>query len=360
MTYNGYMLKSLMDKENIYVLLQELGAHSIKPESNGLRSSCPIHQSSGGTVFTYNPQLHLYCCYGECKEHEKEGDFITMVMHCQKCSFDDACIFICEVCGIDIKLIEDNEEFMLEDLKNRIDSILLELDNEDESISVNSENPYGVKPIDTKVASKLIGLKDSEGYIDSLGFSNKTLELFNSGYDEKEKRWLLPIVSPEGDILGFDGRDITNKSKMKWKKRANLLKNLLLGRLDLVKNNIIEHDTIGLCEGKKDMMALYEAGFNFSTCTYGSSLSKEQYKIISTLVSYEIIVFPDGDAAGYKFVKSVLKYCYPEFLITVIEIPDEMDVADLSKKYLKELYEKRIPIEIWLNAYKYREKSKKL
>lgn len=358
MAYNSYILKKLLLKEHIVDILDALGAHGINPrDSNGIRCSCPIHGSSNATSFAYNPEFHLYNCYSSCDDASKEGDIIKLVQLCQNCSFESSIEFICETAGIDIKLVEDSEEYLLEDTKIKIDNILREIEDE-EMIESDNEYQYGVKPIDEEAASKVIGMKDDSDYIENLGFKDSTLELFESGYDSREKRWLLPIRSPEGELLAFDGRTVNNH-KIKWKKRGGLLKNLLLGRLDLFRENIEKANKIMLVEGKKDQMSAYEAGFDFCTCLYGSSLSKEQSELIGHMVSDEIIIFPDGDKAGYKMVKSFLKYCYPEFLITVMETPDNEDPGTLSKKFTKHLYDTRLPIEEWLKGYAYRAKEKK-
>jgi DNA primase len=359
MAYNPNALKKLIDKEKVIMLLESLGAHSVDGrDSNGIRSSCPIHHSNGGTVFTYNLDKHAYICYGECSEDEKAGDLINLVQYSQKCSYSTAVEYISEVCDIDIKLLEDNAEFMLEELKIKLDLILEEIYPKDSS-EEDTELYYGVKPIDENLLQKMIGLKDDSGFIDSQGFKESTLELFESCYDSKDQRWLLPQRSPDGILLGFDGRDITNKNKVKWKKRKGLLKNKLLGRLDIVGEEIITENKIILSEGKKDMMAIYEAGLKHATCAYGSTLSIEQKEIIDTLIDDEIIIFVDGDKAGYKYAQSVVKLCYPEYKITAIEIEDSYDPADLSKKHLLELYQNRIDIELWLKMYEYRTKLKK-
>lgn len=359
MSYNAYALKSLIKKEHIIILLEALGAHGINPrDTNGIRCSCPIHGSSGSTVFTYNPSKHLYICYGECNDEQKEGDFITLVQHIQKCEFDEAVEYICEACEIDIKLIQSSEEFALEDLKNKIDDILIEI-SDNKSIEEDREWYYGVKPVDESLLHKFLGLKDKYDFIDTQGFKESTLKLFESCYDEKEERWLLPQRSPEGELLGFDGRDVTNKKKDKWRKRKGLLKNLLLGRLDLFQKNIIDKNSIILCEGIKDQMNLYEAGLDFSACIYGSTLSKEQKEIIDSLIDGEVVIAPDFDKAGYKMVQSVVKLMYPEYIINVIETPEGEDPGSLSHKEIVKLYNERIPIEEWLKKYEFLSKQKK-
>lgn len=357
MSYNPITLKKLMTEDKIQILLESLGAQGISKDSNGYRSSCPIHGGSNITSFVLSPDKLAYNCYSSCNDKENAGDIINLVEHSQKCSYTSAVEYICEVCEIDINLLEDNGEFLLEELKLKLDHILTEI-SDNESIEDNTEFYYGVKPVDESLLQNFLELKDELGFIDSQGFKDSTLKLFESGYDTKEKRWLLPQRSPEGELLGFDGRDITNKKKDKWKKRKGLLKNKLLGRLDIVGEEIQKENKIILCEGKKDMMAIFEAELKHTSCIYGSSLSDEQKDLIDSLIDDEIILCFDGDKAGYKAALSVVKLCYPEYKITAIEIEDETDPADLSKKYLLDLYEKRIPIEEWLKRYEYRTKKK--
>jgi DNA primase len=357
MAYNAFALKALLKKEHIIDLLEALGAHGINPrDPNGIRCSCPIHQSSGSTVFTYNPFKQLYICYGECNEKDKEGDIVSLIQRVQKCSFDSAVEYACEILEWDIKLFEDSEDWILDELKAKIEGILAQ---DNLIIEEELEFPYGVKPIDEESFSKVVGKKDELGFINNQGFTDTTLTLFESSYDSKDKRWLLPQRSPDGQLLGFDGRDVTNTKKEKWKKRAGLLKNKLLGRLDIVQEHIELENKIVIGEGKKDQMALFEVGLKHSTCVYGSSLSKEQADLISEMVSDEIIIAADGDKAGYGLVQSIVKSCYPEYNITVLEFEDGYDPADYSSKHLISLYENRVPVELWLKKYEYRVKEKK-
>lgn len=357
MSYNPIILKKLMTEDKIQALLESLGANGIIRDSNGFRSSCPIHHSKGTTAFVLNPNKMAYTCYGECDDNKKDGDIINLVEHSQNISYTSAVEYICESCEIDINLLEDNGEFLLEELKLKIDHLLTEI-SDDKSIEEDTEFYYGVKPLTEEVLQNFLKKKDELGFIDSQGFKDSTLELFESGYDSKEKRWLLPQRSPEGELLGFDGRDITNKAKAKWKKRNGLLKNKLLGRLDIVGEEIQKENKIIIVEGKKDMLAVYETGLKHVSCTYGSTLSKEQKELIDSLIDEEIILFVDGDKAGYKLALSIVKLCYPEYIITAIEIEDSEDPATLSKKHLLSLYENRIPIEEWLKRYEYRTKNK--
>lgn len=357
MTYNPILLKKLVTKEHIFLLLETLGAHSVSNDPNGIRSSCAIHNSNDGTVFVYNTDKHVYCCYGGCNDNEKDGDLINLVENSKKMNYEESVEYICEICNIDINLIADDGEFALEDLKLKIDNILEEIKDK-ESIEDNNEFYYGVKPVDESLLQNMKGLKDESGFIDSLGFKDSTLELFESCYNGVEKRWLLPQRSPEGELLGFDGRDTTNKAKAKWKKRSGLLKNRLLGRMDIVGQEITKENKVIIVEGKKDMMSVYETELKHVTCVYGSSMSIEQKEIIDSLIDEEIILFVDGDKAGYKLAQSVVKLCYPEYKITALEIEDGNDPSDLSKKFLLELYENRLNIEEWLKRYEYRTKEK--
>jgi DNA primase len=358
MSYNPKILKKLVKKESVIQILESLGAHGINPrDPNGIRSSCPIHGSSGTTVFTYNPDKHLYVCYGDCDSNKNEGDLINLVEHAQNVSYSEAIEYMAEVTGLDLSLLKNNEEFLLEDLKMKLDDILNE-NYDDESIEEDDTLYYGVNPIDDSLLQNYLGKTDELGFIDLQGFSKEVLELFESCYNSKEERWLLPQRNEEGILLGFDGRDVTNKKKEKWKKRANLKKNRILGRLDITSQYIEEENKIILGEGKKDMMAIFDAGLKHVSCCYGSSISKEQKDIIDGLIDEEIIVFPDGDKSGYKYVQSIVKRCYPEYKISIPMIEDDLDPADLAKKYLLELYDNRIPVEEWLKMFEYRTKIK--
>ena len=76
---------------------------------------------------------------------------------------------------------------------------------------------------DKKVFDKelLLKLEKNHDYWINRGVKEETLNLFKGGIAKAGKmknRYVFPIINSKEEIVGFSGRDITNQSKIKWKK----------------------------------------------------------------------------------------------------------------------------------------------
>ncbi len=122
-------------------------------------------------------------------------------------------------------------------------------------------------------------------------------------FDFFRGRVIFPIHSISGRILGFGGRTLTNDKKVA--KYFNSPESPIYHKSDILyglyyaKNDIIKYDNCFLCEGYTDVISLYQAGIQNVVSSSGTSLTKEQIKLVRRYTQ-NITILYDGDPAGIK------------------------------------------------------------
>ncbi len=122
-------------------------------------------------------------------------------------------------------------------------------------------------------------------------------------FDFFRGRVMFPIHSVTGRVLGFGGRTLfTDKKIAKYFNSPESViynKSEILYGLHFSKGDIIKYDNCFLCEGYTDVISLYQAGVTNVVSSSGTSLTKEQIRLIKRYTNNITILF-DGDAAGIK------------------------------------------------------------
>lgn len=135
----------------------------------------------------------------------------------------------------------------------------------------------------------------------------ETVGLVKSKDDRKfdffRGRVMFPIHSITGRILGFGGRTLQTEKKVA--KYYNSPESPIYHKSDILyglyfaKNDIIKYDNCFLCEGYTDVISMYQAGTQNVVSSSGTSLTKEQIKLIRRYTK-NITILYDGDNAGIK------------------------------------------------------------
>ncbi len=122
-------------------------------------------------------------------------------------------------------------------------------------------------------------------------------------FDFFRGRVMFPIHSVSGRVLGFGGRTLrSDKNVAKYFNSPEspiYHKSDILYGLYFAKGDIIKYDNCYLCEGYTDVISLNQAGLTNVVASSGTSLTKEQIKLVRRFTS-NITILYDGDAAGIK------------------------------------------------------------
>ena len=137
-------------------------------------------------------------------------------------------------------------------------------------------------------------------YLEKVGLTKSKDERH---FDFFRGRVMFPIHSVSGRVLGFGGRTLfTDKKIAKYFNSPESIiynKSEILYGLHFSKGDIIKYDNCFLCEGYTDVISLYQAGIQNVVSSSGTSLTKEQIRLVKRYTKNITILF-DGDAAGIK------------------------------------------------------------
>lgn len=145
-------------------------------------------------------------------------------------------------------------------------------------------------------------------YMRSQGFSEDELvqsdlltrsERAKRPYARFRNRVMFPIIDTSGNIIGFGGR-VMDDSKPKYLNSSDtpgFKKSRNLFALNFAKNNCAE--SLILCEGYMDVIALHAAGFENAVATLGTAITQEQARIIARYTKRVVLIY-DSDEAGRK------------------------------------------------------------
>jgi DNA primase len=175
-------------------------------------------------------------------------------------------------------------------------------------------------------------------------------------YDLFSERIIFPITSPTGHVVGFSGRTINSKEKVKYINSPETVvfkKGLLLYHYYEALQEIRRTKSITLYEGFFDVISAYAAGLKNGVATMGTALTKEQARLIKQATNAIVIAY-DGDKAGLNAIDKALPILERAQLKSeVLMIPDQMDPDDFIKSHGPEAYQ-RLFGEYTMDPYQFR------
>jgi len=298
----------------------------------------------------------------------KGGSAITFLMELEKFTYPEALRWLAKKYGIDIEETELSAEDKAED--NRRESLMI--------VSGYAAKFFHESLLDTDEGQN-IGLS----YFKERGFSSETIKKFELGYspdqweaftdsairagyqeeflvesglsvkrdngklyDRYRGRVMFPIHSFTGRVIAFGGRTLkTDKNVPKYvnspESEIYHKSNILYG-LYFAKKAIREEDNCYLVEGYADVLSVHQAGIENVVASSGTSLTKEQIKLISRFTQ-NITILYDGDAAGIKASLRGLDMILEEGLnVKVVSFPEGHDPDSYVRKLGTNAFKKHI------------------
>ena len=157
-------------------------------------------------------------------------------------------------------------------------------------------------------------------------------------YDNFRNRVMTPIIDVRGNVIAFGGRVLDN-SKPKYINTGDTIvykkTNELFG-LNLAKDSGSE--TLILCEGYMDVIAMHQAGFTNAVAGCGTALTSEQVRLISRYAN-EVILAYDNDEAGQKARdKAITLFNQTDIKIRIPVFTDGKDPDEIIKNVGKERF----------------------
>ncbi len=334
---------------------------SLKKAGQRMKGLCPFH-SERTPSFTVNPADNLYYCFG-CGAG---GDIFTFVMEVEGLEFNEAVEQLARRTGYTLRY---------------------------EEMSAGEKRALGQR-------TKLVGVNAAalaffratlygEGgavardYLKSRGFGREEAEHFKVGFapndwdalsihlteeqrfpardvievglavkndrgglrDRFRGRLIFPVHDLSGDVIGFGGRilpgldygDFEPPKYYNSPETPLYKKTRVLYGIHEARAAIVRAESVLICEGYTDVMALHQAGFDNAVATCGTAVGPDHLRIVSRYANDVVLAF-DSDAAGVtaasraweaaRTVEGETADAGRRFGLKVLVLPQGMDPAD--------------------------------
>ena len=342
MPLSDSFLQELKQKSDIEDIISSYV--SLKKRGRTFVGLCPFHNEKTPS-FTVYPETESYYCFG-CGAG---GDVINFVKRIENLDYLDAVKMLAQRAGMQMP----DEGFDDSLAKKR--RIILEINRETARYFHNCLiSPEGKQGLDyllgrgfTKKTINHFGLGYAPDSWDALirhlkskGYSlNDMLDagVVRKGqkgyYDYFRNKVITPIIDVRGNVIAFGGRVLDN-SKPKYINTSDTLvykkTNVLFG-LNYAKDS--GSDTLILCEGYMDVMAMHQAGITNAVGGCGTALTPEQVKLISRYAK-EVILAYDADEAGQKALnKAIALFNQTDLKVRIPGLMGGKDPDEIIKTY---------------------------
>jgi len=349
----------LISKETIEQVLMRndietlIGSYiSLKRAGSNLKGLCPFH-SEKTPSFTVYPQDNSFYCFG-CGVG---GDAISFIRKKENLDYPDAVEFLANRAGITIVRDERADQRRGEPKFDRAKMFKMNVDAAKYfNKCLFSDNPdakaalaYFTDKRGLSVATiKHFGLGYAPNSFDAFskymlarGYTYEELVAgFLCGksdkgryYDAFRNRIMFPIIDVSGNVIAFGGR-VMDDSKPKYKNSSDtpvFKKSRNLFALNFARHTCSE--SMILCEGYMDVIAMHAAGFENAVATLGTAITSEQARLMSRYTK-KVIISYDADEAGQKAAMRAIKLLSEVGLdVTILKVPGAKDPDEYIKNY---------------------------
>ncbi len=329
-------LKNRLDVVDVvasYIELKKSGAN--------FKANCPFHGENTPS-FVVSPAKQIYHCFG-CGVG---GDAINFVMEYDKLNYPEAIEKLASQYGIDLrysqkpkeyhvgekKVVEDLNLFFRKNLDYQQDAKQYLLDRGVYESSIEKFE-IGFAPTSQKtlefMRSKSVSYTDAKDLgLVAVGENGKPYARFSN-------RITFSIFSPNGKIVGFGGRTITNHpAKYINSPQSKIFdKSKLLYGYHKAKTTIFQKAEVIVTEGYLDVIMLHQAGFTNAIATLGTALTEQHVPILSR-GNPKVILAYDGDKAGKEAAfKASLMLSARGIAGGVVIFGGGLDPADMVKNH---------------------------
>lgn len=299
---------------------------TLKRAGSNMLCSCPFHSEKTPSCTVFLSQQSFYC-FG-CGAG---GDVITFIRRIENLGYVEALEHLAKRAGINLLIdskgapnqpkVDKNRFYEMNKEAARFFRNMLNhpeigraareyINNRQLSSSTVKRFGLGYAPdsfdkLRDHLRSK--GYKDAEmidAYLCLKSQKGSTFDFFRD-------RLMFPVIDTMGNIIAFGGRMIhpapegdagrkymNSSDTPVYSKRKNLF------ALNFAKNYCAE--SMILCEGYMDVIALHQAGFQNTVATLGTAITPEQARLMSRYTK-KVIISYDSDAAGQNAANKAIK-----------------------------------------------------
>ena len=330
-----------------YVKLEKAGAN--------YRGICPFHSEKTPSFFV-SPSRQIWHCFGSCSTG---GDIFKFIMKIEGVEFGDALRILAKKAGVELK----REDPKLKTERQRFYEIseiackFFETQLEESSSGKKAKEYLFKRGVRAESIEKWRlgyapnvwqGLSDflvGQGYkreeAEKVGLTLKSQKTGNY-YDRFRGRIIFPIFNLSSQVVGFGGRifNTDNQEEAKYINSPGTAlydKSRILYGLHRANMSIRKENACILVEGYMDVIMAHQEGLENSVAVSGTALTPFHLKILKRY-SNNIFTAFDMDVAGNSATKRGIDMAQSlGFNIKIVEMPQEMDPADIALKYPKKM-----------------------
>jgi DNA primase len=350
-----------------------IGEHvQLRKAGRSFKGLCPFHGEKTAS-FNVVPDKGIYHCFG-CK---KTGDVFSFVMELQGRSFVEAAEALAERVGIRIEQKEESPELRrmrsertaMLDL-NKIAAALFRevladpkrgapgrayLDKRGVDQATRDRFQLGYAPADWRTLTDHLRAKRCDlDLAVRLGLAG-TQPRSGGYYDKYRERLVCPVVVPGGDVAGFSARVVDGVPGLEPAqpdrdpppKYFNSLESAVYKKSKLLYGLAQAREAMGakkravLVEGNFDVISMHQAGFGEVVAPLGTALTADQVGLLRRLTE-RIVLFYDGDRAGYQATLASLELCAEaELELAVVPLDNGADPDTLVRTTTAEQLQQR-------------------
>ena len=195
----------------------------------------------------------------------------------------------------------------------------------------------GLAPAEFDVLTKTLtsrGILVSD--LHDLGLSKQSKQ--ETFYDLFRNRVIIPIKDHRNNTVAFSGRTYLDEDKDSAKyinspQTKVFTKSNVLYNMNNALQTIKQANRAILFEGYMDVIAAYRAGLKESVASMGTSLTREQVKLLKQFTSRVVMCY-DGDPAGIEATQRAINLLKQEQLeVQIVVLPDRLDPDDYITKF---------------------------
>lgn len=321
----------------------------LKTSGNTLKGLCPFHNEKTPS-FTVYPATASYYCFG-C---QNGGDVVTFVRQIENLDYVEAVKLLADRAGMSMP--ESGYDDSVERLRKRMLAINRETARfyhnclKDKNVGAKGYRYFKERGLaDETIVRFGLGYAPDSGFalcnhLKNLGYTESELILANvagksrngRAYDRFRNKVMFPWIDLRGNVIAFGGRKmpdddssygkyINTSDTPVYKKSRNMY------ALNFAKN--AKTDTLILCEGYMDAIAMHQAGVTNAVACCGTAFTDEMASLLSRYAK-EIIVMLDSDEAGQKGTRRAIATLNKTGLkIRVLKIPSGKDPDEYIRQY---------------------------
>ncbi|MBR6410576.1 MAG: DNA primase [Clostridia bacterium] len=336
-------------------IVQHIGTYvNLKRAGSNYVGLCPFH-SEKTPSFTVFPTEGNFYCFG-CGAG---GSVITFVQRMENLDFQEAVRMLADRSGI--RIPEDISQYQA---KKTISRDRLFKMNKDAAIFFHDMlmSPDGAEGLNyfknirklshatiqhfglgfaPRNPSIFLNYMHDKGYTDwelTEGFFTKRSQTNGSIYVMFRNRAMFPIIDTSGNVIAFGGR-VMDHSEPKYLNSSDTVvfnKRKNLYALNFAKNS--GQDTMILCEGYMDVIAMHAAGFTNAVATLGTAITPDHARLLTRYCKRCILIY-DSDAAGQRADDKAMRLLGEVGLeVRVLKLQGAKDPDEFIKNFGKERF----------------------